>query len=157
MSADLSIGVIALVPDGWTDIVMPRHQVLWRLARHFQVAWIEPAKGWRDFWMASGRQFMEPDRWSSPTPGLHVMSPGCLHPKFVRPYWLDTLTLKLRLAAARRRLVAQGAERIVLYLWRDEFARAVDVIDHDISCYHIDDEYNFNERDVPNSVRETAG
>src|SRR5688572_20897212 len=44
-----SLGVIALVPDAWQDIVMPRHQVLQRLANHFPVVWIEPALNWREY------------------------------------------------------------------------------------------------------------
>jgi glycosyltransferase involved in cell wall biosynthesis len=49
----------------------------------------------------------------------------------------------------------RGAIRIALYIWRDEFGAALDLIDHDFSCYHIDDEYTFSERDLPNSARET--
>ena len=135
---------------------MPRHQVLKRLARRFPVVWIEPAGGWRDYWLPSGPQFMARDRWTSPVAGLEVMAPGWTHPRFMRPRWLGALTLRSRLAAARRRLVAQGAKRIVLYLWRDEFAGALDLVDHDVSCYHIDDEYSFDERDVPTSPRERA-
>ena len=62
--------------------------------------------------------------------------------------------LRSRFAAARRRLIDRGATRIVLYIWRDVFAEALDLVAHDGSCYHIDDEYPFQERDVPNSPRE---
>jgi glycosyltransferase involved in cell wall biosynthesis len=154
MTRDMTVGVIALVPDAWSHIVMPRHQVLKRLASHFPVVWIEPAPGWRDCWLPSSPAFAERDRWFSPVPGLDVLTPGCMHPRFVRPRRLGKLTLRSRLATARRRLVAQGAKQIVLYIWRDEFADALDLVRHDISCYHVDDEYSFDERDVPNSARE---
>ncbi len=154
MTLDTSVGVIALVPDAWNNIVMPRHQVLKRLASHFPVVWVEPAYGWRECWLPSSAHFMKPDRWWSPAPGLEVVTPGRLHPSFVWPHWLALLTLRSRLATARRRLVAQGAKRIVLYIWRDEFADALGLVDHDVSCYHIDDEYSFDERDAPNSPRE---
>jgi UDP-galactopyranose mutase len=42
----------------------------------------------------------------------------------------------------------------VLYVWRDEFANAIDLVEHDFACYHIDDEYTFSVRDLPNSERE---
>jgi glycosyltransferase involved in cell wall biosynthesis len=32
----------------------------------------------------------------------------------------------------------------VLYLWRPEFADSINLVDHDLSCYHIDDEYSFS-------------
>jgi glycosyltransferase involved in cell wall biosynthesis len=60
------------------------------------------------------------------------------------------------LTYARRRLIARGATHIALYIWRDDFAEALDCVEHDVSCYHIDDEYSFSEQDVPNSPREVA-
>lgn len=152
--ADRSVGVIAVVPDRWTDTVMPRHQVLKRLAQHFPVVWVEPATGWRQHLLPSGARFMRGDEWSSPAPDLEVMTPGWRHPQVLRPAWLGNATFASRLAAARRRLLARGARRIVLYIWRDEAAGALDMIEHDMACYHIDDEYSFEERDVPNSPSE---
>ncbi len=150
------IGVIALPPDLWDDVVMTRHQVLERLARHFAVAWIEPPEHWRDCLVPGGSRFLRRDRWTSPAPGLEVLAPGFAHPRFYRPAWLHRLSLRSRLAAARRRLVALGATRIVLYLWRDEFAEAVDLVRHDSVVYHIDDEYSFSDVEVPNPPREVA-
>ena len=59
-AAGKRIGVIGLVPDDWQGIWMPRHYVMSRLARHFEVVWIEPPKGWRDYWLpgtSAGRTF----------------------------------------------------------------------------------------------------
>lgn len=134
---------------------MLRHHVLRRLARQFPIVWIEPAHNWRDYLLPSGDRFMAADRWSEPFPGLDIFTPGWRNPLVHRPSWLRTAALASRLAAARRRLLDRGAQRILLYVWRDEFAEALDCVRHDISCYHIDDEYSFSERDVPNSARET--
>jgi glycosyltransferase involved in cell wall biosynthesis len=149
-------GIIALVPDRWAGIVMPRHQVLRRLARDYPVVWIEPAHNWREHLVPGGRSFLAADRWHSPEPGLDVLTPGSRHPGFHRPRWLRLAALRSRLAVARRRLIERGARRVVLYLWRDEFAAAIDLVSHDVCCYHVDDEYNFSEVDVPNSSRESA-
>lgn len=135
---------------------MPRHQVLRRLARDYPVVWIEPAHNWRDHLVPGGRSFLAADRWHSPAQGLDVLTPGSRHPGFHRPRWLRLAALRSRLAVARRRLIARGARRVVLYLWRDEFAAAIDLVPHDVCCYHVDDEYNFSEVDVPNSCRESA-
>src|SRR4029077_20291908 len=67
---------------------------------------------------------------------------------------LAAASFRSRLSAARQRLVNRGAKRIALYIWRDEFAAALELVDHDFSCYHIDDEYNFSERDMPTTARE---
>jgi glycosyltransferase involved in cell wall biosynthesis len=148
-------GIIALVPDRWDDICMPRHQVMRRLAAHFPVVWIEPTAHWREFLRPAGSHFMERDHWCSPVPGLEVLSPGFRHPTFVRPGWRRTAAMRSRLATARQRLIDRGAQRIVLYLWRDEFEDALDLVPHDLNCYHIDDEYTFSEVEVPIPARET--
>lgn len=149
------IGVIALVPDRWDDVVMPRHQVLKRLAKHFPTVWIEPADPWREHLLPGGSGFLRGDAWSEPTPGLDVMRPGWRHPTVYRPARLQRAFMRSRLAAARRRLIERGVDTVVLYLWRDEFAAATGLVAHDASCYHVDDEYSFSDQDQPNSPRET--
>jgi glycosyltransferase involved in cell wall biosynthesis len=156
MTKQVAVGVIALVPDAWQDVVMARHQVLRRLAQHFPLIWIEPPPHWRDCLSPSSARFMAPDRWCQPAPQLDVLSPGFRHPNFHRPSWLAEVCLRSRLSVARRRLVARGATRIALYIWRDEFADALDLVDHDFSCYHVDDEYTFSDLEKPNSPREIA-
>src|SRR5258705_8500936 len=154
MTSDNSLGVIALVPDDWNDIVMPRHQVLRRLASHFPTVWVEPAHNWRSHLPLFGDQSLTPDRWSAPVGGLEVLRTGWRHPAFRRPLWLAATSFRSRLSVARQRLLVRGAKRIALYIWRDEFGAALDLVDHDFSCYHIDDEYSFSETDLPTSARE---
>ena len=59
-----------------------------------------------------------------------------------------------RLLAVRRYLLQRGAQHIVLYLWQPEFAPALDLVEHDASCYHIDDEYTFSDVELPNTKEE---
>jgi glycosyltransferase involved in cell wall biosynthesis len=85
---------------------------------------------------------------------MEVLTPGTLHPNFHRQGWLRSASFRSRLKKARRRLISRGATRIALYIWRDEYADALDLIEHDWSCYHIDDEYSFAEQDLPTPTRE---
>lgn len=62
--------------------------------------------------------------------------------------------MRARLNLARRRLIDRGATKIALYIWRDDFVGALDLVDHDFSCYHIDDEYSFSDEDSPIPERE---
>jgi glycosyltransferase involved in cell wall biosynthesis len=126
-----------------------------RLAAHFPVVWVEPAATWQDLVLPTGARFLAADRFNSPVPGLEVFTPGYRHPLVFQPHWLGQATLRSQLETARRRLVARGARRVVLYLWRDAFEDALDLVPHDVSCYHVDDEYTFSEVDLPNSPRET--
>jgi glycosyltransferase involved in cell wall biosynthesis len=64
------------------------------------------------------------------------------------------MTFALRLRAARESLLRAGARYIVLYVWRPEFASALNLVPHDLSCYHIDDEYSFATSNVPTSATE---
>lgn len=150
------IGVIALVPDNWHGIWMPRHHVVGRLARHFEVVWIEPAKGWRDYWLANDQE--EPAIQSIPAEeyGLTLYRPGRWLPELYRPRWLAERIRKQRVINAERMLRKRGCREIVLYLWRPEFDWAIDAISADLTCYHIDDEYRFSVNDLPNDPREVA-
>jgi glycosyltransferase involved in cell wall biosynthesis len=156
MDIDSTLGIIALVPDDWGGLVTVRHHVLRRLAQFYKVEWVEPVPNWREFLSPSSSRFLSADRWSEPIPSMEVLSTGILHPNFHRPVWLSDASLRSRLALARKRLLARGATSIALYLWRDEFASAVDLVAHDFSCYHIDDEYTFSDEDLPNSAREVS-
>ena len=153
-AGDNQIGVIALVPDRWNDVDTTRHHILQRLARRFPTVWIELAGNWRDFARPSSPSFMRADAWSTPVPGLDVFTPGWSHSTFYKPQWLRRLTTRSRLRVARERLLSRGATRIVMYVWRDEFADEIELVAHDASCYHIDDEYSFSEIDQPTSDRE---
>jgi glycosyltransferase involved in cell wall biosynthesis len=147
-------GVIALVPDQWDGIVMPRHQILSRLGNHMPVVWIEPPAGWRDYWLPGGSRFLRRRDWRSPQRGFTVLESGAMWPAFYHPDWLRRLTLAARLRTARRALTKVGVNRVVLYLWRYEFAEALDCCDHDLSIYHIDDEYSFSDTEQPLAANE---
>ena len=137
------VGVIALVPDVWEAHFQARHHVLSRLARFFHVVWINPAPSWRGAvpTLITGRKL-----WHDPNqlPGFHVYTPETLLVNFGRPRWLADVTLRKRLQHGVEILKNQKCTRIVLYLWRPHFADALRLIDHDLSCYHIDDEYSFS-------------
>jgi glycosyltransferase involved in cell wall biosynthesis len=135
---------------------MPRHHVVGRLARHFEVVWVEPAAGWRKYWLpgaaaAKTFQSIRPEDF-----GITLFNPGRWMPELHRPKVLADWIRNRRVARARRILEKRGCDRIVLYLWRPEFAYALDSIKADFSCYHIDDEYRFSVNDQPNDPHETA-
>ena len=155
VSTTTKIGVIALVPDAWKTVWMPRHQILSRLAGSFDVVWIDPAENWREHWLPGRPRFAEAQRFVEIAPEFSAMTSGRQWPEVLRPAWLRTRLTKGRLRAARHYLVQRGAKRIVLYLWRPEFAPAIDLVDHDASCYHIDDEYSFSDVELPNPSQET--
>ncbi|HEX6967158.1 MAG TPA: glycosyltransferase, partial [Gemmatimonadaceae bacterium] len=62
---------------------------------------------------------------------------------------LAQLSFRLRLQGARRALARTGCTSIILYIWHPEFADALAAVDHDLSCYHIDDEYTFSPVEQP--------
>ncbi len=141
----LRAGVIALVPDQWGLHWMGRHEVLTRLSRHLPTVWVDPAPGWRDAWRLS------------PPRGHPVQLPEATHsggdfvvyrgrpwlPQMYRPAAAGRFTQRRRLEAARRLLRDRGCRAIVLFLLRPEFAYALDLLEHDVSCYAIRDEYSF--------------
>ena len=145
------VGVVALVPDRFEGAWQPRHQVMTRLSRYFRVAWLQPPSSWRK--VLSARQTK--DHLGAPPPeGFTVHDPSRVFPKFYRPRFLGEATARARIGSVVASLRRSGVEKIVLYLWRPEFGRELDRVEHDTSCYHIDDEYSFSEQDRPVSDTE---
>jgi 2-polyprenyl-3-methyl-5-hydroxy-6-metoxy-1,4-benzoquinol methylase/glycosyltransferase involved in cell wall biosynthesis len=149
------VGVIAMVPDTWNTWWQPRHYVLSRLAQYFHVVWVTPAHDWREM-LRGWRNGSSDSADSFRPPGLVVYEPEPWLPKIYRPKWLERFTFDARLKRARRLLTSRGCRKIILYLWRPEFAPALSSTPFDLSCYHIDDEYSFSEVELPPDPAETA-
>ncbi len=143
-------GVLALVPDQWGPPWSVRHHVLRRLAQHFTTVWVTPALSFGDKADAQADSG-HPASGYGDVPGLLIYRPSGWLPRLHRPVFLARLLEKIRLLRARRLLYNAGCDRVVLYLWRPEFGSAMDLVSHDVSCYHIDDEYTFSEVEKPNS------
>ena len=154
------IGVVGLVTDVWTPhFWMARHQILTRLGRWFQVAWVDRAPDWRDAW-GRGAGHPRARTGASTVPGLPpgfvVFRPGRWLPAVHRPDALRRWLGRARLRAAMRLLRRRGARRIVYYLWRPEFAWALRVPGACGSIYHVVDEYTFSTADPPVSEHEAG-
>ena len=115
-----------------------------RLAKHFHVAGVDLAKDWRvHWWPGRARQLAQPG-WNHPAPPeIEVIRSSRWLPSLYRPRALARWVRQERVRRAADRLRARGARRLVLYLWRPEFDYALDALAHDVSCYHLDDEYTF--------------
>lgn len=143
------VGVMGLVPEEWGGSWQPRHQVLTRLASYFNVVWVNPARGWRELWFDAASSAGKVDFGAVDVRSFHVYQPEKWLPNFYRPRFLGSLSARQRLRQARRMLQNQGCGKTILYLWRPEFRSALDMVDHDRSFYHIDDEYTFSPVELP--------
>lgn len=148
------VGVLALVPDHWHVSWQLRHHVLTRLSRYFHVVWMDPSREWRDFFKPPKIPAAQ-DHEDFESPGFVVRPATIWLPKLYRPVWLARWTQRTRLLRARRLLLNRGCRKIILYLWRPEFYSALEAVPHDLSCYHIDDEYSFAEVELPGDALET--
>lgn len=143
------IGIVTLVPGKWHAPWSSRHHLMNRLARYFPIAWINPPLGWRETLTTLTRRRQERRLpVDDPPDGFLLHDPAWL-PKFYKPTGIARLTDRLRLEGAARALRRRGCRYIVLYVWRPDFAPALDLVPHDLSCYHIDDEYTFSTTEQP--------
>jgi len=149
------VGVMALVPDHWRANWLGRHQTLTRLAQYFHVVWCTPAMWWRqrEWWLRGGRQGGEEADAATPA-GLTIYYPEKWLPAVGQPHFLACWTERQRLRRAQSILRTRGCQKIVLYLWRPEYSSALDLIDYDLSCYHIADEYSLSAIEQPIDARE---
>lgn len=142
------IGVLTLVPCEWESFWLSRHQILTRLAKYFHVVWCTPAPWWREAWLRSGRQGGGGGD-GVVAPGLTIYRPERWLPQVGRPHFLACWTERQRLRRAHKLLLTRGCQKIILYLWRPDSASALNLIDHNISCYYINDEYTFSAIEQP--------
>jgi len=147
-----SFGIIAMVPDIWGGPWMPRHHILTRLARQYPVVWVEPPSGWRGQWASADAWAQGAMRGRGTAFRVLPWPPHWLHRE--RPALLRETLERLQLRRALRWLRRHGARDIVLYLWRPEFAHALEQVPHTVSCYHVDDEYTFTTEEQPIPPRE---
>jgi glycosyltransferase involved in cell wall biosynthesis len=149
-------GVVFLVPDRWRGAWMLRHQVAHRLGRHFEVVWVEPPRGWREYWGFGRRTDVVLQDVSTDFPGFTLYDPGRWLPEFHKPRGLRSLIQRARMRAVLNILRSKGCTRVIAYLWRPELAWALDALRADLTCYHIDDEYSFATQEQPNDPAEVA-
>ena len=149
------VGVIALVPECWNDgLFTTRQFVLSRLAYYFNVVWVNPARQWRQAWFGRSGPSQTKPRQAASWPGLTIYDGGRLLPCIYRPQVLSRLINRMQLWRAKKILSEKGCRKIVLYLWRPEFEEALNLVSHDVSLYHIDDEYSFSDELCPPSDKE---
>jgi glycosyltransferase involved in cell wall biosynthesis len=148
-----SLGIIALVPDKWGAMWQARHHLLSRVAEQCHVAWMNPSHHWRSIVRRRGAASASDHSIPEGT-RLRICDAPLWLPRFYGYPTLDEMTLSMRLREARRWLTRAGAKYIVLYVWRPEFASALRLVGHHLSCYHIDDEYSFATSKVPMSAAE---
>jgi glycosyltransferase involved in cell wall biosynthesis len=149
------VGILALVPERWSEQWQPRHQVLTRLARYFHVTWMNPAPPWSEA-ITQAPVLRRPCTGFASPPGFLVYTPEFWLPTFYRPPFLQRFSLRARLRRAHHLLVRQGCRKLILYLWRHEFRQALAELPSDLSCYHIDDEYSFSPIELPVGEAESS-
>ena len=139
------IGVLALVPDDWENVWTVRHHFLTRICRYCPTVWVNLARDWR----AVLHDFQYKGEVCKDSSGLLIYKHSRLLPTIYRPARLGNAIREKRWIRARNLLVREGCSRIILYIWRPQFADALEKIPHDFSVYHIDDEYSFSVDDSP--------
>jgi len=146
------VGVLALVPEPWNLVWQPRQHVLFRLARYFHVVWCDPRRHWR--WWARGDtgRVMPAREPIDDAHGFVIHKPWL--PMVGRPRRLARSLQRVQLNRARAILVRRGCTAILLYLWRPQYADALELVPFTQSHYHIDDEYSLLDDETPLSEKE---
>jgi len=147
------VGVLSIAKEHYSSQWLSRQQVLTRLARYYQVLWMNPASEWRG--ALGGGSLGERETHVEGLPEAFTVydSPAWL-PVIYKPSWLGRSLARRRFRAAAEALRRRGCRRIVLYVWHVELADAVELAPHDVSCYHIYDEYSGAEVETPLDARE---
>lgn len=148
------VGLLALPYHRWGTRWMTPHHVLPRLARYFNVVWLEPAHHWREIVSIHRRRNATADVGPQLPSSFLRYVPEAWLPEIYRPAWVREMLFRSRMKRAWARLDALGCRARVLHLWHPKFERALDVERYDLSLYHIDDEYAFTPDAPPVGVQE---
>ena len=142
------VGVLALVLEPYGPQWLSRQQVLTRLARYFHVLWMNPAHEWRS--AIHDRRFVGRETRVAGLPdSFRVYDPPSWLPVVYKPSWLGDALTRARLRGARAALARRGCRRTLLYIWHVELGAALGMVPHELSCYHIYDEYSHSEVEQP--------
>lgn len=140
------IGILAIVPDPWSQRWMVRHHVMARLGNYFRVIWMNPARHWRETFNAQEDPLLMEQ---PPIPGFSVLPSESWFPAFYRPQWLRRFLFHHRIRRAGQLLRSRGCKKVVLYLWLPSFESALSSVSADLSCYHLEDEYTYSPVELP--------
>lgn len=145
------VTILAMVPDDWCAPFQPRHYVLSRLSRYFNVIWHTAASDWHEVFHTHVNRVC-PDNAKTDgrvAPGLEIYKNPKALPVIHSPKRLARLFERLRIMQVQARLKRAKAQKTILYVWRPEFKWALDKFSYDLLCYHIDDEYTWSTEAVP--------
>jgi glycosyltransferase involved in cell wall biosynthesis len=142
------VGVLALPYHHWGTHWMTPHHVLTRLARYFNVVWIEPAHHWRSSFERFRGDYGLGGAVAEMPPGFRRYVPEPWLPDLHEPAWLRERLLRARVRRGWKHLDGLGCTTRVLHLWHPGFEGALSAGDRRLALYHIDDEYSFR-KDAP--------
>ncbi len=143
------IGMLAMPYHHFGTRWMTPHHVMTRLASYFNVLWLEPPHHWRELRSPAVRR-REVGRLLRTLPkafDVYVPEPWLFN--IYRPAWLRRRLFEARLRRAWDQLRRRGCRATVLHLWHYQFEAALQAGGHDLSLYHIDDEYSFTPNPPP--------
>ena len=159
-------GIVAFVPDSWQEQRQARHHLAEGLSRLYPVLWISPPvfvetirrQGLRKSLNGTGLGRISPSLWCyAPCVPADYKRSGNYRNQLVaaaarlyRGIWRKLLLRKIANLARN-----MGVDRVLLYIWRPDYAWAVGGLAEDAVFYQIDDEYSFNpDSDEPVSNEE---
>ncbi len=137
--------IICFAPEPWDTIWRNRHQIMFRLARHNRVLYVEPIPNLRPTARRLVRGQVRPvdllrPRCNRLEGGLFIYQPHPLLPMSGRPP-LGLITAELRRRLLTRTLRKLSMREPVLWLYRPEMHRLIGQFGESLCVYHVVDEY----------------
>jgi glycosyltransferase involved in cell wall biosynthesis len=153
MAANSDIGILTFVPEIWESYWLSRHQIMSRLSKFYKVLWVSTPLSWRQsIGIKKRTKAGRGVRKISAT--FWTYAPEIYLPDFQRVRAVDQMFANVRVRRIKSLMKAMNIKRIILYIWRPNFAHYVGKFNEELICYHIADEYTFSDIDMPISDRE---
>jgi len=140
---------VAFVPDEIDGFTQSRHHFYNSVSKLHEVLWINPPRYFQNFKFK--RNYLR-SRLSGNIKVFNSLFPSDYAPHYNRgkPFFSTILKLyvicwrRLNTILINRRISSYDVDEVILHIWRPEYHYALNLVKHNTSIYHVDDNYAFS-------------
>jgi glycosyltransferase involved in cell wall biosynthesis len=159
-AAEPVIGIVAMVPEVWSEVKMSRHHLLEGLSKDYKVLWVAPPVYLQDLVQSGFRTVQNGRELIKRSDRFWVF--GMILPAGYRMNWkkkglagalvkaYEKIWQKAFVWKLKGILKSMGLDECILYIWRPEYGWMIGRLGESCLVYHMVDEYSFDpEKDHP--------
>jgi hypothetical protein len=149
-----NIGIIAFVPDIWSEQYQSRHHILKGLSKEYKVIWVSEPLYFNEIKYLKKNNIFK-NRGLKKVSETLLCYASYIPADYKRKYvtnniikglfrFYNKIWKKCTIIYINYLKKIMSIDETILYIWRPEYQWAMGCFKEKIICYHVDDEYSFN-------------